>query len=490
MYINSQEDFILCNNVSILLVLNTYTRTMKKFYIFIFSSLLLFTSCFEDFDDTINPASSLEIQNFIYRGLNYFYLYKADTPELANDAFVSNDDKNNFLDDYQTPEALFDYLKSDQDRFSILVDDYIFLENALSGVTLNNGMEFGLVFYPDESGNVFGYVRYVLPNSSAASNDLQRGMIFNTIDGQQLNESNYNDLLAPDTYTIGLATFDGQNIVPNGSAITLTKSQITENPIHIATTLTIEGQKVGYLMYNAFTRDFDPELNAVFGGFKNQGIDHLIVDLRYNGGGSVETAVDLSSMITGQFNNQIFYTEQWNQDRQDQYASPGRFNSQILNGDAINSLNLDQVYVITSARSASASELLINGLSPYINVTQVGDTTTGKFQASFLLYDAPAPNFSRAQANINHSYAMLPLVFKTANANGNTDFIDGLPPDIELKENYANLGQLGSIDEPLLAETLNQIFPGLSPTLPFTNFTEIGDSNSNMITEGIMFIDK
>ena len=73
---------------------------------------------FEDFDDTINPASSLEIQNFIYRGLNYFYLYKADTPELANDAFVSNDDKNNFLDNYQTPEALFDYLKSDQDRFS------------------------------------------------------------------------------------------------------------------------------------------------------------------------------------------------------------------------------------------------------------------------------------------------------------------------------------------------------------------------------------
>jgi len=463
---------------------------MKRFYISLLTALLVFTGCFEDFDDSINPASDLEIQNFIYRGLNYFYLYKANTSELANDAFLSNDDRNNFLKGFETPELLFDYLKSDQDRFSILVDDYVTLENALNGVTLNNGMEYGLVFYPDESGKVFGYVRYVLPNSSAANNALQRGVIFNTVDGQQLDEFNYRDLLAPDTYSIGLATFDGVTITPTGISIELTKSQITENPIHVATTLTVEGQKVGYLMYNAFTRDFDLELNAVFAGFKNQGIDHLILDLRYNGGGSVESAVDLSSMITGQFNNQVFYTEQWNQDRQEQYASPGLFNSEISNGDVINSLNLNQVYIITSGRSASASELVINGLAPYINVTQVGDTTTGKFQASFLLYDAPAPNFNRSQANINHSYAMLPLVFKTANAAGNTDYIDGLIPDIEQKENYANLGQLGTLTEPLLAETLNQIFPGLSPTTLFDGLTEIGDSNTTNILEGIMFIDK
>jgi hypothetical protein len=85
---------------------------------------------------------------------------------------------------------------------------------------------------------------------------------------------------------------------------------------------------------------------------------------------------------------------------------------------------------------------------------------------------------------------MLPLVFKTANAAGNTDYIDGLVPDIEQKENYANLGQLGTVTEPLLAETLNQIFPGLTPTVLFDGFTEIGDSNNNNILEGIMFIDK
>ena len=173
---------------------------MKKFYISILAGLLLFPGCFEDFDDI--PVSdleiNLEIQNFIYRGLNYFYLYKADTPELANDAFLSNEDRNSFLEGYESPEALFEYLKSDQDRFSFLTDDYVSLENRLSGVTLNNGMEFGLVFYPDGSGKVFGYVRYVLPNSSAANNALQRGYIFNTIDGQQLDEFNYNDLFEND----------------------------------------------------------------------------------------------------------------------------------------------------------------------------------------------------------------------------------------------------------------------------------------------------
>ncbi|WP_271855819.1 S41 family peptidase [Patiriisocius marinus] len=465
---------------------------MKK-YLFtgLLSSFILFTSCFEDLDDNVQQASNIEIQDFIYRGLNFFYLYKSDTPELANDAFADADSKNAFLSSFDTPESLFDFLKSPQDRFSVLVDDYISLENALSGVTLNNGMEYGLVFYPDESGNVFGYVRYVLPNTSASAANLERGMIFNSVDGQQLTETNFRDLLAPDSYSIGLATFDGENVEPiTDSTIVLTKTEYTENPIHLERTFTVDGEKVGYLMYNAFTRDFDPQLNAAFGNFKAEAIDHLVLDLRYNSGGSVETATDLSAMITGQFNNQVFYTEQWNDDRQEEYSSPGLFNTQISNGDAINSLNLTTVYVLTSSRTASASELVINGLSPYINVVQVGDTTTGKFQASFLLYDAPAPNFSRSEANQSHTYAMLPLVFKTANSIGNTDYIDGLFPDIDLNEDYANLGVLGDANEPLLAAALDDIFTTRSPNYNFQVLSEVGDSNSNNPIDGVMVIEK
>lgn len=462
----------------------------KRFLPLLLLVFLLCYSCFEDNDDNLSPASTSSINDFIWRGLNFFYLYKADTPELADDAFATSDEYNTFLNSYDTPESFFAFLKSNQDRFSILVDDYIALENALGGTTETNGMEFGLVLYPDGSGNVFGYVRYVLPNTSASQNNLQRGMVFNTIDGQQLTENNFSSLLASSSYSIGLADFDGQTVTPTGESIALLKEQYTENPVHIAETLDINGQKIGYLMYNAFTNEFDPQLNAAFGQFQADGVTDLVIDLRYNGGGSVETAVDLGSMITGQFSGDIFYTEQWNADRQADFASAGLFNTSISNGDGINSLNLNEVYFLTSRRSASASELVINGLDAHINTVKVGDTTTGKFQASFLLYDAPAPTFSRTQANPNHTYAMLPLVFKTANKNGVTDFVDGLVPDVLVEEDFSNLGVLGDPTEPLLAAAIAEItgIPAPRPRASFEPLRTIADSKSSSLVNEIMYI--
>ncbi len=459
----------------------------KRIFISLLIVSVLYVSCFEDADDNLQPASTIDIQNFIYRGLNYFYLYKADTPELANDAFANQDELNSFLNNYETPETLFDYLLSSQDRFSNLYSDYTLIENALSGITLSNGMEFGLVYYPDNSGNVFGYVRYVLPNTDAQSQGLVRGDIFTTIDGQQLNENNYNDLLAPNTYTIGLATYDGADFTLTGETALLNKTQYNENPVYKAETLTVNGNKIGYLMYNGFIKDYDTELNNAFAQFKADGVSSLVLDLRYNGGGSVETATDLASMITGQFNGQVFYQEFWNEDRQADYAENGLFDSTISNGSSISSLNLSQVYIITTRRSASASELVLNGLKPYIDAVQVGDTTTGKFQASFLLYDAPAPQFSRSEANPNHTYAMLPLVFKTANAAGNTDFTEGLFPQIPLQENYFNLGQLGDENEPLLAAALFEIAGRPMPSNKGVQYLkEFSDSNADSPIYGKM----
>jgi Peptidase family S41/Peptidase S41 N-terminal domain len=466
---------------------------LKKSYLFILliiSSVLF--ACFEDQDDNFTPASISDINEFIWRGLNYFYLYKADTPELANDAFSSESAFNDFLDSYATPELLFDHLVAPPDRFSIIVDDYIELENALAGITLSNGMEYGLVYYPDNSANVFGYVRYVLPNSDASAKGLERGVIFNTIDGQQLDENNFGSLLSSDSYSIGIATFDGSTVNPTGESIQLTKSEYQENPIYDTQTFMINGQKIGYLMYNAFTNEYDEELNNVFGQFKSEGITDLVVDLRYNGGGSVRTATYLASMITGQNNGQVFYAEQWNEDRQMEYAEDGLFvNSFAGGGPSINSLNLNRVYVLTSTRTASASELVINGLNPYIDVVQIGTNTTGKFQASFLLYDAPAPNFSRSQANPNHRYAMLPLVFKTANAIGYTDYNEGLIPDIELIEDYSNLGIIGDPTEPLLATAIAEITGLPAPIKRSVEHLKLlSDSKSMQLGYQIMYIDK
>ena len=73
---------------------------------------------------------------------------------------------------------------------------------------------------------------------------------------------------------------------------------------------------------------------------------------------------------------------------------------------------------------------------------------------------------------------------------GNTDFVDGLIPDVALKENYANLGQLGDITEPLLAQALDEIFPSLAPNPVFNSLEEIGDSNTSNILEGIMLVEQ
>jgi C-terminal processing protease CtpA/Prc len=224
---------------------------------------------------------------------------------------------------------------------------------------------------------------------------------------------------------------------------------------------TYDDKKIGYLVYNGFFSGFDSQLNQAFSTFLAEGITHLIVDLRYNSGGSVNTATYLASMITGQFNGQVFAKQEWNQkvedffDQNDPEQLINRFTTSLANGTPINSLNLNKVYMITSKSSASASELLINGLTPYINVVQVGDVTTGKNVGSITLYDSPT--YGSQDKNPNHKYAMQPIVLKIINKNGFGEYQDGLQPSTLLKENYGNLGILGDVNEPLLSTTIGII---------------------------------
>ncbi|GAA3516657.1 hypothetical protein GCM10022393_33460 [Aquimarina addita] len=428
---------------------------------------IFFTGCFEDNDDVLRVASSTEINDFIWKGMNTFYVYKSEVDDLANDRFSSDGEYNDFLQNFASPESIFDALRTKEvvsvagenipvDEFSFLVDDYVALEKLFDGITQNNGMEYGLKRYPEPNESlVFGFVRYVLPGTDADAKGIKRGDIFNTIDGIQITDENFSSLLAPDSYTIGLATYDGTNVIATETSVSLTKTEYTENPVHIAKTLDVGGNPVGYLMYNGFTGDFDEELNAAFGTFSADGVTDLILDLRYNGGGSVTTAIDLSSMITGQFKDQVFSTEQWNVDRQEQLGDTNLFDDKIRTGTGINSLNLTRVFILTTVSSASASELVINGLDPYIDVIQIGTNSRGKFQASITLYDSS--DFGRSGADIGHTYAIQPLVLKSLNAVGFTDYYGGFTPDILIEEDYTNLGILGETTEPFLSAAIDNI---------------------------------
>jgi len=475
---------------------------MKIYKLILFTLLLggFFTSCSNDADDAIDKlivdGRDLTVENFIYRGLNEFYLYKADVPELANDFYPTQTERNDFLDNFATPEDLFyDGLLAPQDKFSFLVDDYVFLENLLSGISTTNGISYGIVRYCESCTDAFGYVRYVLPGTPAEEQGIKRGDIFNKIDGQQLTDSNYSNLLAPETYTIGLATLNGSSITPTGVSVTLSKQAYTTNPVLISKTLDVDGKKVGYLFYTSFTANFDPQLNAAFGEFKAAGVTDLVLDLRYNGGGSVRSATDLAAMITGQFAGQIFMKEEWNADWQQYFEQNepngliNKFNTTLQTRELINSLNLNRVFILTTSRSASASELVINGLDPYIDVVQIGETTTGKFQASIPVYDSP--NFGRLNANPNHTYAMLPLVLKSVNSAGVSDYVDGLTPDFQISEDFENLGMLGEPNEPFLKVAIDVIL-GNKISIPagVKIFKPVGESGMDQIDYQKMYIDK
>lgn len=461
------------------------------------------TSCFEDRDD--NGIFASEINDFVWKGMNAVYLYKDNIPDLANDRFTSDAEYGAYLNTFDTPEILFEsliYQRIMVDKYSWIVDDYIALEQLFSGVSKSNGMEFGLRFVPGSSTDIYGYVRYVHPNTSAASQGLMRGDVFYGIDGTALTESNFSGLLSSDTYSIDLATYDNNGtpqtnddtIIPGTESIALVKEPYTKNPVFLTDVIDVEGENVGYLMYNGFTSDFDSQLNAAFANFLGNNVQHLVVDLRYNPGGSVNSSILLSSMITGQFNGEIYSTEQWNSQLQTSFSeqNPESLINRFTNnddGNPISSLNLNTVYILTTGSSASASELVINCLNPYIDVIQIGTTTTGKYQASVTLYDSA--NFGREGANPNHTYAMQPLVLKSLNAVGFTDYDDGLDPDITLEEDISNLGVLGNVNEPLLEAALNDIMgAGRSNINQIEPVELLGDSNDFVPFGKEMYVDK
>ena len=419
--------------------------------------------CFKDNDD--NATGSSSVKDFVWKAMNSVYLYNANVPDLADDRFITDSDYNNYLDGYSSPETLFESLVYDRenvDRYSIITSNYFELEQSLSGVAKRSGAEFNFYLVPGSTTEVFGIVRLILPNSNASQTSLTRGQVFNKVNGTTMTTSNYRSLFSSDTYTINLANYNDNNtddisddsISDTAEDITLIKSIYTENPVYKTEVFNLNNKKIGYLMYNGFVGEFDSELNNAFGTFKTENIDHLILDLRYNPGGSVRTATALGSMITGGFNNQVFATLKYNEDLQNNNYDYV-FTDELTNGTSINSLNLDKVYVLTSGASASASEMIINSLKSYITVVQIGSTTVGKSQASQIIYDSS--NFGRVNANPTHTYALLPLIAITVNKNNTVVPSSGLVPDIEFKEKAANYGILGDPTEPLLEAALNEI---------------------------------
>ena len=302
-------------------------RTTFKIITVFLLTAFIFQSCQDD-DDVIAPSNTdsqnVGIQNFIWKGLNLYYLWQTNVPNLSDNKFATQKDLNSFLSGYPKPETLFESLlykpgslfptTEAVDRFSWIVNDYLVLEGQLQGTTNNNGVEFGLSRKSSGSSEIIGWVRYIIPNSNASTKSIKRGDVFYGVNGTQLTVNNYKELLfgSNNDYTLNMADINGGAFTPNQKTVALTKTVLDENPILVNKVIVSGSHKIGYLMYNAFYSNYDTKLNEAFGTLKAQGITDLVLDLRYNGGGSVQTATRLASMITGSFTGKVFSKEQWN----------------------------------------------------------------------------------------------------------------------------------------------------------------------------------
>ncbi len=177
--------------------------------------------------------------------------------------------------------------------------------SKIAEVEKSGGFNYGI--YPkDGSGvNMVALINYIVPGSPAALAGLKRGDVITKINGSQLTSSNYDQLDNPQV-TVTLAAsvqFSNTSLVTTDKAgtVTLTKADIDENPVAYYEKKVYGSKNIGYLVYNGFKSDYNDELNTAFAKMQSDGINELVLDLRYNGGGSLETAVALAQMINGSF---------------------------------------------------------------------------------------------------------------------------------------------------------------------------------------------
>lgn len=470
---------------------------MKKIYITnLLAASLLIIGCNKKDEIVQNPNEvklNNPINNFTWKAMNSWYNWHSNVPNLADTKDDNKNDYYNYLNGFSKPETLFKsliYQDGKVDRFSWFIEDYIEQQKKFQGISTSFGFRFKLVRV-DDTNDVIFYIQYVSSGSPADKAGFKRGDIVNAINGKRMTVDNYKSVLNDyykNTAEFSFVETDGTTLKQKKS---ITRAVVADNPVYLTKVFNdVGGKKVGYLVYNGFRSSYNDELNTAFAELKNAGIQELILDFRINGGGSVQTCSYLASMIHQEANTDNFAELRFNskhsnengtykfQNTQNIYDSKGN----KLRTEPINRIaGLSKIYVLTSGNTASASEMIINGLKPFIEVKTVGTTTYGKNVGSITLYDSPSSLYTSAKsANASHKNAMQPIVFQIFNKSGQSDYTQGFEPTIKVEEfkSWRNILPFGNENETVLKAALNDI-RGVSsrPAYDISNNSEVIEVN-------------
>lgn len=387
---------------------------MKKLLLIAALILTLTYSCRKEPEPEPQPPTMAEkARDGLYDLMKVVYLWYDKMPTVK-------------LSDYDGPEDLLEavrYKPKDKWSFVLGYDDFL---AWLQGSFVGHGISMTL----DNDRNV--RIILIYKGSDLWPLGVRRGWIVKKVNGTDLgpvfynavttgNWTAYDALFGPSAAGI-TNTLVFQK--PDGTEVTFssTKASFTINSVLASTILDLPGGKTGYLCFNSFIEPSEQELNTAFADFNANNIKDLIIDLRYNRGGDMGIAQQLASLVMKAADTtKVFCKLNYNK------LVAADFNETMKFRKTQNPLGLNRVVFITSRESASASEVVINSLTPYIPVSLVGDTTYGK-PTGMNIWGFPFPTSSNQ--NPDYQYVFGPITFEYVNANNEGGFYDGIAPDV------------------------------------------------------------
>lgn len=351
---------------------------------------------------------------------------------------------------------------SNEPGFSQPVDRWSFAIKKTEWENISAGIagDFGISVFFMAPGDL--RVKYVEKESPAAKAGIRRGWRITKVAGSTDITSSNADYLVSKIYNSTTTSFSFQKPDNTIADITLTAATYLENPIFLDSIYTVNTKKIGYLSYNSFLGDTARtygEFQRIFSRFASQNINDVVIDLRYNGGGYVTIQNKLANyLVNPSANGEVMMKQVYNQ-KYPQYNQTTTFKK-------AGSLNLSRVFFIVSNNTASASELLINNLKPYMDVKLIGPGKT---------YGKPVGYFNIAVGD----WYIFPVSFRSTNKSGEGNYFNGLSLDVQVADGLDK--DWGDLEESALAAAVRYITTGsarLATTSPYIESADVKNANS------------